>query len=122
MRKVYKQMDNHQLCKFMQAGGVLVDIRRAEEWRLTGIVEGSVLLTFFTADGSSNPENWLKQLNALVPAEKSIALICRSGYRTGLICEYLIEVCSRPEVFNLTEGILGWLANEYPVVAPGEDP
>ena len=120
MRKAYRQMSNQQLIDFLQTGGVLVDIRREEEWRLTGVVEGSILLTFFAADGSSRPEAWLEQLNSLVAEDKPVALICRSGYRTSLICEYLGEVSSRPEVFNLTAGILGWLEASLPVVTVAE--
>ena len=54
MKRTYQQMDNQQLIDFLKSGGVLVDIRRAEEWRLTGVVQGSLLLTFFAAESLRN--------------------------------------------------------------------
>ncbi|SHJ74295.1 Rhodanese-related sulfurtransferase [Malonomonas rubra DSM 5091] len=112
----YFQMDNRQLQDFLAAGGALVDIRREEEWQQTGIVAGSELLTFFAADGSSHPEGWLKELDRLVPLEQPLALICRTGYRTGLICDFLTEVSKRKKIYNVTNGIFGWLAEQFPVV------
>jgi hypothetical protein len=40
-------MDNQQLANFLASAGVLVDIHRPEEWQQTGLVKGSLLLTFF---------------------------------------------------------------------------
>lgn len=116
MQRKYLQMDNQELNDFLRQGGALVDIRREEEWHSTGIVQGSHLLTFFAADGSSQPAEWLTQLDRLVPAEQPLALICRTGYRTGLICDFLVEVSKREKIYNLTRGIFGWLAEELPVV------
>jgi len=112
----YLQMNNQELADFLDAGGALVDVRREEEWQQTGIVAGSILLTFFAADGSSQPGEWLAQLNQQVGTEQPVALICRTGYRTGLICEFLVEVSERGKIYNLTDGIFGWLAEQFPVV------
>lgn len=115
MQKRFLQMNNLGLTELLQQGGALVDIRREEEWRSTGVVERSHLLTFFAADGSSDPLVWLQKLNHLIPAEQPLALICRSGYRTGLICDFLAETTERSEIYNLTDGILGWLSAGMPV-------
>lgn len=116
MRRKIMQLNNQELIKFLQQGGALVDIRRAEEWRQSGVVAESLLLTFFAQDGSSEPSDWLQQLNRLVSPERPLALICRSGYRTTLICDFLIEATDRRKICHLTEGILGWLAAGLPVV------
>ena len=115
MQRKFIQMDNQGLTELLQRGGALVDIRGEAEWLQTGVVEGSQLLTFFAPDGSSEPLAWLEKLTQLVPADQPLALICRSGYRTGLICDFLLEVTDRPEIYNLTAGILGWLADGLPV-------
>lgn len=115
MQKKFKQMSSRELSLFLEQGGALVDIRREEEWRLTGVVAGSLLLTFFAADGSSQPTRWLEQLNREVPLEQPLAVICRTGYRTTFICDFLITSTPRQEVYNLTDGIFGWLAEDLPV-------
>lgn len=119
MTKKYFQLNNEELNDFLQADGVLVDIRREEEWRATGVVEGSLLLTFYAADGSSQPDLWLAELNRLVPLEQPVALICRTGYRTSLICDFLLEASEREKIYNHTHGIFGWLAEKLPVVSVG---
>lgn len=110
MQRTFKQMNNQELVLLQQQGGALVDIRRAEEWALTGVVAGSLLLTFFSHDGQSDPADWLLRLNRQVPAEQPVGLICRSGYRTSLVGEFLLETTQRRDVYHLSEGILGWLA------------
>ena len=106
----YQQLNCQDLSPFLAAGGALVDIRRPEEWRLTGVVPQSHLLTFFEADGSNDPTLWLDRLDALVPTEQPLALICRSGYRTELLCDFLSQVSKRQQIYNVSGGILDWLA------------
>lgn len=118
MTRKFSQLTNQELIDFLAAGGVLIDIRREEEWRKTGVVEGSLLLTFFAADGSSQPKLWLNELNRLVPTDKPIALICRTGYRTSLICDFLLEGEGREKFYNHTSGIFGWMAERLPLVSP----
>ncbi len=59
----------------LEDGVVIVDVRRRDEWLETGVVAGSKLLTFFGVDGSSQPEEWLRQLNRLVPDKQQLLLI-----------------------------------------------
>lgn len=115
MRRKYQQIMSRDVPQQLQQGWAIVDIRRPEEWRLTGIVAGSFLLTFFDEQGGSQPEKWLEQLDQLVPLEQPLLLICRTGHRTGLICEYLIEATTRLKIYNVADGILGWLAEGLPV-------
>lgn len=117
MRRKYKQVKGEDVPNLLKMGAAIVDIRRQEEWQLTGIVAGSELLTFFDAHGQSQPEEWLRQLNALVPGDRPLVLICRTGHRTSLICEYLVEVTSRAEIYNVSDGIFGWLRAGLPVVS-----
>lgn len=118
MANKYSQLSNQELIDFLNAGGVLVDVRREEEWRATGVVEGCLLLTFYAADGSSQPERWLTELDRQVPLEQPVALICRTGYRTSLICDYLVGASKREKIYNHTDGIFGWLAERLPLVSP----
>jgi len=57
MRRKYKQIKSADLPELLQRGASIVDVRRLEEWQLTGIVEGSQLLTFFDEQGNSQPES-----------------------------------------------------------------
>ena len=71
----YKQVNSSQVPDLLAQGAAIVDVRRPEEWRQTGIVAGSHLLTFFDAQGNSRPEEWLRELNRLVPEDQPLLLI-----------------------------------------------
>lgn len=110
------QLQCHELKEFLTRELVLVDIRREDEWALTGVIEGSLRLTFFDQSGNAKAADWLRQLDQLVPLDKPLALICRSGYRSGLVCDFLSQAGQRAQIYNVTGGILAWLAAGLPVV------
>lgn len=109
------QIDNARLKSLLEQGVAIVDIRRPEEWRMTGIVAESHLLTFFDEDGGNDPAAWLALLKPLVLSGEPLILICRTGYRTNLICELLVETTEYQELYNVADGILGWIAEGFPV-------
>jgi rhodanese-related sulfurtransferase len=111
------QVDNARLQELLDAGVVLVDVRRPEEWHATGIVAGSRLLTFFDRHGHSDPAAWLRQLAEFSPPGAPLALICRTGHRTGMICDFLLETTGYRTLYNVAGGIHGWLAEKRPVAA-----
>ena len=114
----YHQIPSLSVPDLLERGAAIIDIRRPEEWHLTGTVEGALCLTFFKADGSSEPLAWLASMNQLVPARQDLILICRSGRRTALICEFLLEVTTTGrQLYNVSDGMLGWLAAGLPVMA-----
>ena len=75
IRKKYKHISSADTQKLLQQGAAIIDVRRPDEWQLTGIVAESHLLTFFDAQGDSQPEEWLRQLDLLVPVEQPLLLI-----------------------------------------------
>lgn len=109
------QIDNIQLKSLLERAVAIVDVRRPEEWRMTGIVAKSHLLTFFNENGGSDPAAWLALLKPLVLPGEPLILICRTGYRTNIICELLAEMTEYQELYNVADGILGWIAGGAPV-------
>ena len=95
------------------AGKILVDIRRPEEWRTTGVIEGSHLLTFDKEDIAG----WLTGLTRVASPEDDLVLICRTGTRTGIILDFLHDQTPYRQARHLDGGILDWLGNGLPVVA-----
>ena len=75
MRRKYKQIDCAETRTLLQQGMAIVDVRRPEEWQLTGTVAGSILLTFFDEEGNSAPEEWLQKLNQQVATDVPLVLI-----------------------------------------------
>lgn len=110
-------VDNRQLQQLLAKGVALVDVRRPEEWQASGVIRGSLQLTFFDAGGACDPAAWLDALGKQVPPGKPLALICRSGQRTGRIAAWLRQEGGYPTIYDACEGMLGWLAENLPVVA-----
>ena len=110
----YTNVDNAQLKALLAQGVPLYDIRRPEEWRQTKVVEGSRTLTYVDASGLANPE-FLPRFTAEVGKNDPVVLICRSGSRTDKLAR---ELAARgyTKVHSVQGGIMGWIAENHPVV------
>ena len=72
-------VDSAGLQRLRTEGVTVIDVRRAEEWSKTGVIEGSHLLTFFDAKGRYDLDRWLPALAAIAESDQPVALICHSG-------------------------------------------
>jgi len=111
----YTNVDNDRLKALLTQGVPIYDIRRPEEWRSTGVVEGSRKLTFVDAGGRPNPE-FLPRFTAEVGKDDPVVLICRTGSRTDKLARELMEKQGYTQVYNVRHGITGWIAGNNPVV------
>ena len=103
----------------MRRGVPVIDIRTPEEWRETGIIEGSRLLTFFDAHGRYDVRAWLSQLAAIASSrDDSFVLICDSGGRSALVGHFLGAQLGYRRVFDVPGGIAQWRAEDRPTVEP----
>ena len=93
-------------------GRVLVDIRRPSEWAVTGVIDGSRLLTFTETD----IDGWFAALAELASPEDELVLICRTGRRTGILLEFMHRQTPYRHAKHLDTGILGWIDDDLPVV------
>ena len=103
------EVNNDELKTLMEQGIPLIDVRRADEWKHTGIVEGSHLLTFFDAKGNYDVKQWLADLEKIAPDDQPFVLICAVGGRTGNISKLLDRRLGYTGVHNVTDGIRGWI-------------
>lgn len=109
-------IDNAELDKLMKGGVPVVDIRLQSEWEETGIVGGSKLLTFFDDRGRADPAAWLEKLKPIAKPNEPVIVICRSGNRTKAVSQFLSQQAGYAKVYNVKQGIKGWIASGGPVV------
>lgn len=107
-------ISNNELQDLLAKGITLVDIRLPEEWQQTGVIQGSKLLTLFDKSGAVAPD-FLPNLQKIAPMNKPVALICRTGNRTRVGTAMLAQA-GYTQVYNVTNGISGWLQAGKPVV------
>ena len=97
-------------------GGVVIDIRREEEWKETGIIKGSQTITAFTKDGKIHPDFPKKFFDLIDDVDVPILLYCRTGNRTGILGKALIDQLGQTNVGHLSDGIVGWKKQGFPIV------
>ena len=112
------EIGNIELKSLLQKKIPLIDIRRKDEWKSTGIVENSILMTFFDKDGKANTNEWLKELNKIAKKNDPVILICRTGRRTGIISKFLSEKVGYKLIYDVTDGITDWIKKGNTVVNP----
>ena len=97
----------------------LVDIRTPPEWRQTGVAPVAELIDMADPKG---PQAFLEKLLRSVGGDKSapIALICRTGNRSGYLQEQL-QSLGFTNVYNVPEGMAGssagpgWIRRGMPI-------
>ena len=87
---------------------VMIDVREQDEWDAARI-EGTQF-----APLSQMPQAW----DALdLPKDKTIIVQCKSGGRSGRVCEYVGPHAKDGQpVVNLEGGIMAWHQAGYPII------
>lgn len=106
---------NEALATLLASGATLVDIRTEPEWKETGIVDGSHLLTFFDEQGRFDARAWADKLGTFARADEPIIVICRTGNRTRAVSDFLDRQAGYKKVYNVKNGIVGWMKDKRPV-------
>jgi rhodanese-related sulfurtransferase len=110
-------IDNAELNRLLKSGVTIIDIRTQPEWEETGIVAGSHLLTFFDNRGRADPAAWLDKVKPFAKPGDPVVVICRSGNRTKAVSQFLSKQAGYATVYNVRDGIKGWLKERNTVVA-----
>ena len=95
----------------------IIDIRRSDEWKSTGVIKGSHKMTFFDARGKYDMEKWLAELDKIAGKNDSFILVCRSGNRTGQVANFLDKKLGYTKVYHLKKGIKNWIKSGDKVVS-----
>ncbi|MBU5614327.1 rhodanese-like domain-containing protein [Geomonas azotofigens] len=77
--------------ELVSSGVKIIDIRTEKEWRETGVVKGTLGLTFFREDKSYDADAFLATLKRHVTPNERIAILCRTGNRSDKVSRYLVQ-------------------------------
>lgn len=81
----------------------LLDVRRPNEWKQTGVIPGSIMVEMQTL-----PRELQNGLN--LSDKNEVIVVCRTGNRSSNVVKYLIEHFEINAI-NLTGGIVSWYQN-----------
>ena len=105
------QVTPKEFLEMQHTNSIVIDIRREAEWIETGIIKGAKTITAFTNNGQFHAdfqEQFFALINNPDTPNTPILLYCRTGNRSGMLGNALIEQVGLKNVFHLTDGIVGW--------------
>lgn len=111
---LYYNLDNKQLKTMLEQGVPVFDIRRPEEWKQTGVIDGSKKLTFVDKGGRLQA-NFLPTFTSEISKEQPVILICRTGNRTSALARHLSKELGYTNIYNVKSGITSWMREGGPV-------
>ena len=107
-------ISGEELSRLVDQGVTVVDVRRSDEWRSTGVINGSQLITAFDESGRLNPR-FVADVSAAVGKDQPVALICRSGNRSAVAAQLLAKEAGFTKIYNVSGGISAWLGQGKPM-------
>ncbi|MDH5633931.1 MAG: rhodanese-like domain-containing protein [Gammaproteobacteria bacterium] len=110
----YTNLDNDELATLLKQGTPVIDIRRPDEWRQTGIISGSQRITFVDGNGRLQPD-FFNRFTAAAGKDEPVILICRTGNRTNVLARMLAEKLGYTKIYNVKNGISHWIREGRPV-------
>jgi rhodanese-related sulfurtransferase len=111
-------IDNTQLQNLLNEKTLIIDVRRAEEWADTGVIESSRLLTFFDKNGNVDAKKWYSDISKFSDTSTPVILICRSGARSKVIGNWMVKTLGYQNVYNVEAGIVSWKRSSGKMVTP----
>ena len=112
------EVNNDKIDKLIKVGVPLVDIRTEREWYETGVIDQSNLLTFFDKYGNSKVEEWITKFEKIAGRKDPVIIICRSGRRSRVVANYLVQKENYLTVYHATNGIKSWIESNKKIVEP----
>jgi len=95
--------------KMIEAGdAILIDVREPDEF-LESHIPYAKSIPMSVIDGVFH--------HLKFPANKTIIFQCKSGGRSGRVCEYVSTIPEvKNDILNLQGGITAWAENELPII------
>ena len=110
-------INNKQIIELSNTNIPIVDVRSKTEWEQTGVIQTSILLTFFDKEGNYDLNEWYEKLLLEINEGEPIILMCRSGNRSRIIAEMMDQEFDNV-IYNAKRGIMSWINDKLITVKP----
>ena len=118
-KTVYSEIfniDNERLKELIKQNIAIIDVRTEQEWKKTGVISHSYLISMIDDNGKYSLENWYRNFSKIKLKNNSVILICAVGGRSGYLAKLLNRVNHKLHIYNLNKGIQDWISNKNPVI------
>ena len=111
------QLTAAQLETMQEEKPLIIDLRTTAEHKETGIIPNSHPLQSFDEKGQFDEKKWIANLKKLhTDKNQPIVLICRSGNRSSLVGQLLVEKLEMKNIHHLSKGLGEWIKSGHKVV------
>ena len=108
-------INNRELSNLIERKIKIIDVRTQNEWKSTGVIKGSFLISLLNKNKKFIFEDWYKMFNNDFGRNKSIIFICASGVRSNYISHLVKNKNPDLIVYNLKKGINNWIRSGYKI-------
>ena len=108
-------INNNELSNLIEKEIKIIDVRTQNEWKSTGIIKGSFLMSLLNKNKKFIFKDWYKMFNNDFGRDKSIIFICASGVRSNYISHLVKKKKPDLIVYNLKKGINYWIRSGYKI-------
>ena len=108
-------INNKELSNLIEKEIKIIDVRTQNEWKSTGIIKGSFLVSLLNKNKKFIFEDWFAMFENNFGKNKSIIFICASGVRSNYISHLVKNKNPDLIVYNLKKGINYWIRSGYKI-------
>ena len=108
-------INNRELNDLIKKEIKIIDVRTLNEWKSTGIIKGSFLISLLNKNKKFIFKDWYEMFNSKFDRNKSIIFVCASGVRSNYISHLVKKKKPDLIVYNLKKGINSWIRSGYNV-------
>ncbi len=109
-------IDNKELKQLIEKGIPVVDVRTEEEWKKTGIIKNSFLVSMINKKGRYSFQDWSQRFSKIKLKNNSVILMCAVGGRSYYLAKTMNGKEKNIKIYNVQKGILNWIINHNPIV------
>ena len=102
-------INNRELSNLIVRNIKIIDVRTQNEWKSTGIIKGSFLISLLNKNKKFIFEEWYAMFDNNFGMNKSIIFICASGVRSNYISHLVQRKKPDLKIYNLEKGINHWI-------------
>lgn len=102
-------IDNRELSNLIEKEIMIVDVRTQNEWKSTGIIKGSILISLLDKKNKFIFENWYEDFNKKMSKNVSVIFVCAVGVRSKFISNLVNKKKPDLKIYNLKKGINNWI-------------
>ena len=102
-------IDNRKLSNLIEKEVKIIDVRTQNEWKSTGIIKESFLVSLLNKNKKFIFEDWYAMFDNKFGKNNSIVFICASGVRSNYISHLVQRRKPDLKIYNLKKGINHWI-------------